>query len=130
MKLMPKKNHEFARIMNCEIMKCEDPLYLKKIVSPLYRAKLMKLFTVHTCTILYYILFFRCHGHSLQTFYSWHCLCVVYWDWFKLTLTLVKAVTEASLVIWMWMIPISREWWILAMQFQVQSRFSKKATKF
>ena len=27
MKLIPEKNHEFARIMNCEIMKCEDPLY-------------------------------------------------------------------------------------------------------
>jgi hypothetical protein len=27
MKLMPEKNHEFARIMNCEIMKCKDPLY-------------------------------------------------------------------------------------------------------
>ena len=25
MKLMHEKNHEFARIMNCEIMKCEDP---------------------------------------------------------------------------------------------------------
>ena len=29
MKLMPEKNHEFARVMNCEIMKCEDPLYFK-----------------------------------------------------------------------------------------------------
>ena len=27
-KLRPKKNHEIARITNCEITKFEDPLYL------------------------------------------------------------------------------------------------------
>ena len=27
MKLMLEENHEFAGIMNCEIMKCEDLLY-------------------------------------------------------------------------------------------------------
>ena len=27
MKLMHEKNHEFARILNCEIMKYEDALY-------------------------------------------------------------------------------------------------------
>ena len=34
MKLMPEKNHEFARIMNCEIMKFEDPLYYNNNIIP------------------------------------------------------------------------------------------------
>ena len=33
MKLMHEKNHEFARVMNFEIMKCEDPLYNIHICS-------------------------------------------------------------------------------------------------
>ena len=50
MKLMPEKNHEFARIMNCEIMKCEDPLYYMSVGQKLTMLKIC--LTIATVMIL------------------------------------------------------------------------------
>ena len=50
MKLMHEKNHEFARIMNCEIMKCEDPLYSSQ--QDLYTTTFTTIHTQHSFTLM------------------------------------------------------------------------------